>query len=287
MSVRLALNTYVYEVGRWPIDKTLKSAHDFGFTFIEHAACDAGDPCTMSASQAADVVKMYRDYGMRSSQLLLCNCQHVTTSDATLRRQTLDYMKRCSEFNLELGGRQVLVCWGSGLHHPDLLPERAWCNAVSLLQEFAEWGLPKGVLVDLEMEPDIYMLLHSMDQMARMLEDIGLPNVYPNVDIGHLTITREGPIRLEKIARRIIHCHLSETAGFRHTNSILGSGVVDFKIYVDKCRELGMEENCARIGETPVAGIEMGEPGGEVDDPARWVKESLEYLAKTMPEVTR
>jgi len=283
--MRLALNTYVYEVAQWPIEKTLKSAHRFGFHFVEHAAGGAGDPTLMTPSQAADVVKIYRDFGLQSSQMLLVHCEHVTTSDPERRRTTLDYLKRCSEWNLELGGRQVLICWGSGLHHPDMIPEQAWCNAVSLLTEFAQWGLPKGVIVDLEMEPDIYMLLHSMDQMARMVEDINLPNVYPNVDIGHMTITREGPVRLEKIRHRIIHAHISETAGFKHTNSIIGSGVVDFKSYIDKCIELGIEENCAGIGETAVAGIEMGEPGGEVDDPDRWVRESLDYLQRVLPEV--
>ena len=34
-------------------------------------------------------------------------------------------------------------------------------------------------------------------------------------------------------------------------------------------------------------GIEMGEPGGHVDDPERWVKESPNYLEGVLPEVTR
>jgi hypothetical protein len=55
---------------------------------------------------------------------------------------------------------------------------------------------------------------------------------------------------------------------------------------VKKALELGIEENCRRVGEPCVAGIEMGEPGGEVDDPDRWVKESLECLKRALPEVT-
>jgi hypothetical protein len=50
---------------------------------------------------------------------------------------------------------------------------------------------------------------------------------------------------------------------------------------------LGIEENCMRLGEPCVAGIEMGEPGGHVDDPDRWVAESLGYLARVLPELTR
>ncbi len=63
------------------------------------------------------------------------------------------------------------------------------------------------------------------------------------------------------------------------------TGNADFKAYIDKVLELGIEENCKKYGEACVAGIEMGEPGGTVDDPARWVKESLDYLARILPEL--
>ena len=72
----------------------------------------------------------------------------------------------------------------------------------------------------------------------------------------------------------------------RHTNSIIGSGKVDFRSYVDKVVELEIEDNCRRYDEVAVAGIEMGEPGGTVDDPDRWVKKSLSYIRKALPELS-
>ena len=86
---------------------------------------------------------------------------------------------------------------------------------------------------------------------------------------------------------RLLHVHISETDTFEHTNSIIGTGNADFKAYIDKVIELGIEENCQKYGEACVAGIEMGEPGGEVDDPERWVRESLDYLAEILPELER
>ena len=131
--------------------------------------------------------------------------------------------------------------------------------------------------------------MNNTHQLARVVEDLGLPNVYPNVDVGHLVITREEPESLEKLKERILHVHLSETESFAHTNSILGTGVVDFKAYVDKLIELGIEENCARLGESCVAGIEMGSEasGGFVDDPDDWVKQSLDYLESVLPELKK
>ena len=206
--------------------------------------------------------------------------------EGELRRQTLDYMKACGEFQLELGGRQVLVCWGCGVHEAGMPPERAWLNSVSLLREYAEWALEAGILVDLEMDPHVYFVVNSMAWAGQMLEDVGMPNVFANVDIGHLCITREGPHRLVKLRDRMLHVHISETDTFRHTNSIIGTGEADFRAYVEAATALGIEDTCARHGEACVAGIEMGEPGGEVDGPDRWVRENLAYLAEHLPEVT-
>ena len=76
-------------------------------------------------------------------------------------------------------------------------------------------------------------------------------------------------------------------AGRSHTNSILGTGVTDFESHVDEVVQLSIEENCQKLGEPCVAGIEMGARGGPVDDPGRWVQESLDYLAGILPEVSR
>ena len=284
--MRLALNTFVYEVARVPILAALQSAARFGFRYIEYAAYHSGDPALLDAAGRRDVIHAFRDGGLDCSQLLLAETEHLAALDPAKRAATLDWMKRCGEFALELGGRQVLVCWGCGVHEAAMLPEQAWLNTVASLRAYAAWAQPLGLLVDLELDPHVYFVVNSLVKMAQVVEDVGLPNVYPNVDIGHLCITREGPERLAKLRDRLIHVHLSETDTYAHTNSILGSGKADFRAYVDTLWELGIEANCARLGEACVAGIEMGEPGGVVDDADRWVRESLDYIHRILPELT-
>ncbi len=283
----LALNTFVYEVARVPIQEALQSASTFGFRFIEYAAYQSGDPTQMGEAQRREIIRQFRDRGLACSQLLLANTEYVASSDRSARLATLDYMKACADFQLELGGRQVLVCWGCGVHEAGMMPEEAWLNMVSTIREYAEWCLDKGVLVDLELDPHVYFVVNSTAKMAQAIEDIGMPNVFANVDIGHLCITREGPGRLDKLRDRMLHVHLSETDTYEHTNSILGTGKAGFRAYVDKVIALGIEDNCERRGEACVAGIEMGEPGGHVDDADRWVRESLAYVERVLPDVTR
>jgi sugar phosphate isomerase/epimerase len=284
--MNLGFNTYVYEVAKWPIEKTLRSAHRLGFRYTEYAACGSGDPTAMSARKRREVIKLHRGLGLESSQVLLANVEQMACPEAKVRQQVLDYMKRCSEFQLELGGRQVLVCWGCGVHLAEMLPEQAWLNSIGAIRSLAQWGLRDGLLVDLEIEPHVYFILNSSDKAARMVEDIGLPNVFPNLDIGHFVINREAPHRIEKIKDKILHIHLSETQGYEHSNSILGTGTVDFASYVHKAIELGVEENCKRLQEPCVAGIEMGEPHYPVDNPDRWMRESMKHLSKILPDIT-
>jgi sugar phosphate isomerase/epimerase len=283
--MRLALNTFVYEVGKVPIERALQSACEFGFEFIDYAAYHSGDPALMDQAKQNEIISMFKDNGLQSSQMLLANTENIASSDSAKRKGTLEYMRKCTDFQLELGGKQVLVCWGCGVHEAGMMQEQAWVNSVSSIREYAEWSLDKGILVDLELDPHVYFVVNSTVKMVKMIEDVGMPNVFPNVDIGHLCITREAPHTLEKLKSRILHVHISETDTFEHTNSIIGTGNADFKAYIDKVIELGIEENCKKHGEACVAGIEMGEPGGFVDDPDRWMRESLEYLKRVLPEL--
>lgn len=282
--MKLAFSNYVYEVAKWPIEKTLQSARRFGFSYTEFAPVGSGDFTRMSAERRREVINLHKDCGLHCAQVLLLNVRQMVSPDATVRLKVLDYMKQGCEFQLELGGHQVLVCGGCGLHLPDLMRELAWVNSVDTVQKLAEWGLGQGILVDLEIEPQVYFLLNTSDKAARMIEDIGLPNVFLNVDVGHFVLNREAPNHLEKLRSRIIQVHLSDTDGLEHTNSILGTGCVDFRSYVTKAVELGIEQNCARAGEPCVAGIELGDMTRPVDDPERWVRESLEFVSKHLPE---
>ena len=285
--MKLALNTFVYEVAHVKAEEWVRSAKKLGFRYVEWAAYEQGDPSSMDKTRRRDLAAMFDGNGLYCAQMLLTNVEHLASPEPSKRKATLEYMKRVTDFELELGGKQVLVCWGCGVLEAGVMPELSWSLMVESLREYANWSLDKKILIDLELDPHVYYLVNNTAKMAKVIEDVGMPNLFPNVDIGHLTITREAPACLEKLRGRILQVHLSETDTYAHTNSILGTGKADFRAYVDKTIQLGIEENCRKFDEPCCAGIEMGEPGGEVDDPERWVKESLKYLERVLPDVTR
>jgi sugar phosphate isomerase/epimerase len=287
--MKLALNTLVYEVGNRGPEESLRSAAKFGFKYIEYAGIRKGNPATMSKEQKKEAVRIVKDNGIHSTQMLMVATKDTAHPDPRKRDAVFEYMKQCADFQMELGGRQLLVCWGGGLYELGTTPEQSWHYMLDNVGRFAKWCLDKDLLVGFELDPHVYFIVNSTYKLAKVVEDLGLPNVYPNVDVGHLVITREEPEMLDKLKDRLLHVHLSETESFAHTNSILGTGTVDFKAYVDHLLELGIEENCKKYGEPCVAGIEMGSEasGGFVEDPDRWVQESLDYLARILPDITR
>lgn len=287
--MKLALNTLVYEVGNRGPEESLRAAAKYGFKYIEYAGIRKGNPLTMTAEQRKEAARIVKDNGIHSTQMLMVATKDTAHPDPKKRDAVFNYMKACAEYQRELGGRQLLVCWGGGLYELGVSPEQSWMYMLENVGRFAEYCQQENMLVGIELDPHVYFICNNTYKLAKAVEDIGMPNVYPNIDVGHLCITREEPAQLEKLKSRMIHVHLSETESFDHTNSILGTGAVDFKSYVDKCIELGIEENCAKIGEPCVAGIEMGSEasGGFVEDPDMWVEESLKYLGKIMPDVTR
>lgn len=287
--MKLALNTLVYEVGNKGPGESIRSAVKYGFRYIEYAGIRKGNPQTMSAEQKREAVRIVKDNDIHSTQMLLVATKDTAHPDKRKRDAVFDYMKTCADFQMEMGGRQLLVCWGGGLYELGTSPEQSWLYMVENVGRFAEWCLDKNLLVGLELDPHVYFICNNTYKLAKAIEDIGLPNMYPNIDVGHLVITREEPEQLEKLKSRMIHVHLSETESFAHTNSILGTGAVPFRQYVDKCLELGIEDNCAKLGEPCVAGIEMGSEasGGFVENPDYWVEESLRFLEKELPHVTR
>ena len=284
----LSMNTYLYELAAVPIVESLDRIRKQGFLYIDYAAYRNGDPTTADGNTLTEAAARFKSGDMVCAQYHLANVEDFAHSDPKRRRAVIDYMKRCTEFALEIGGRELMLWWGCGMLEPGIPHEQTWVHAVNTLREFGQWALDRNLLIDLEVEPNNFAVVRTTVQMAKMIEDVWLPNIYSNIDIGHFSINREGPQSILKLAKRMLHVHLSETDTFAHTNSIIGTGNVDYRAYLDVLYELGIEENCQRAGVPCTAGIEMGDEAGiGPDEPERWITQSMAYIEQVMPELTK
>ena len=110
--MKLALNTLVYEVGNRGPEESLRSAAKFGFKYIEYAGIRKGNPATMTAEQKKEALRIVKDNGLVSSQMLLVATKDTAHPDRKRRDAVFEYMKKCADFQMELGGRQLLGLLG-------------------------------------------------------------------------------------------------------------------------------------------------------------------------------
>jgi sugar phosphate isomerase/epimerase len=281
--MKLGINTFIYEIGNISILDSLKKAAALGFKYVDFVPFGSLHPKNFTKTLKNNLKNIINDLGIHSSQMLLLDTQNLTTSSQSERAKLLDYLKKVSDLQLHIGGKQVLICWGQGIIPAKMNYEQAWINSISLIQDYSEWAQKQKILISLELDPGVYFLNNNLYKMTKMIEDINMPNIFANIDISHLNITRELPNKLDKLINKIIHVHISDCDGLHHTNSIIGTGTTDVASYLSKLTELNIDEAANKYGETAVAAIELGDPDIIVDNPNRWVQESISFLTKNVP----
>ncbi len=281
----IAANSFIFDRTGHDLVDTVGIIASRGIRFLDISSNTSADPQDLPASARRDIVKAMADHGVTPSQFLMIKTGNIASADKKLRDGAMDYMKKCAEFQKSVGGRQVIVCV-AGFLETGVPPEETWCHMLQALGHYAEWCAAMDMLVGVEMEPHVYYLLSDSWKLHRALDQLGAPNLYPNIDIGHLLITREAPSSIDKFAGRLYHGHLSDHDGMVHSNSVIGEGKVDFSPYLQRCKELGMAEDCRRAGIEPVFCLEIAEPGSDLDSAESWLDRSLAYLKDNVPEIS-
>ncbi|MCD8352282.1 MAG: sugar phosphate isomerase/epimerase [Planctomycetaceae bacterium] len=281
----IASQSYIFDRTGHSLVEGIKISASRGIRFFDFSSNRHSDPSTMQPGDQKDVAKALGDHGVVASQMLIIMADGIASSSAAARDKNMAYMKRCAEFIRAMGGRQALICVG-GYREIGVAPERSWVHMLNSITEYAEWAAKMELLVGVEMEPHVYYLLSNMDHLYRALQEIGLPNLYPNVDIGHMWMTREGPEYLDRFAGRLYHGHLSDHNGMAHSNSVIGTNGVPFSDYLKKCLELGIAESCRKANIEPVFSMEISQDDSAIDSVENWIDRSIAYLKKNVPELS-
>ena len=109
------------------------------------------------------------------------------------------------------------------------------------VRELGQYAGERGLEIALELEPFRLSLLNSVPEMARFIDDCGLPNVKANVDISHLVLSDTSPADLQILRGRAAHAHISDCDGKVHGDLPPGRGVVKFAPYLQAIKELGFD----------------------------------------------
>lgn len=281
----IGANSFLFDRTGHDLVRTVEFVASRGVRYLDISSNPFSNPQDLSAGRRRKVARALRDNAVAASQMLLIKTWNIASSSAKERASVQKYMRKCAEFQREMGGKQVVVCV-AGVLETGVAVETTWCRMLEALGEYADWCAGLDLLVGVEIEPHVYYLLNDSWKLYRALTQLGRSNFYANIDIGHFLLTREAPECLDKFAGALYHGHLSETDGLSHSNSILGDGKVDFSAYLRRCRDLGMEDDCRRAGIDPVFCMEISEAGSLVESAEEWFDRSLEYVRKHVPELS-
>ena len=165
---------------------------------------------------------------------------NLVGSEAEVRARGREFLKKCVERTTDLGAR--LICGplyaGLGVITGSRRTEEEWKWAVEGLDAAARRGQELGVTLCLEpLNRFETYFLNTQADAARLVQDVGSPNVKIHFDTFHANIEEPHPAQsLRAIAAQLGHVHISE-----NDRGIPGTGHNDWRGVFGVLKEIGYD----------------------------------------------
>jgi D-psicose/D-tagatose/L-ribulose 3-epimerase len=203
----------------------------------------------------------------------ICVSLGITDFNPSVRRFHLERAKRHVSFAAAVGASNMLMVIGDYVWKKEVIPpDEQWGWAVSALRELAELADSLGIEIALELEPYEWAYVNSVDDMVRMLDDVGVPAVKANADLAHLWPMKIAPEELAKLSGRIAHAHISDCDGVVYENYPPGRKTAPLGDYVQALAATGFDGTLA---------VEL-QPAPDGWDPVDWVREGYEKTVELL-----
>ncbi len=161
-------------------------------------------------------------------------------SEPATRARGVEFLKKCVERTAELGAQ--LICGplyaGLGVMTGRRRTPDEWKWAVEGLQAAAEQGRECNVTLCLEpLNRFETYFLNTLEDAARLVQDVGAPNVKIHFDTFHANIEERHPANaLRSVARDLGHVHISE-----NDRGVPGTGHNDWAGILKTLKEIGYD----------------------------------------------
>jgi D-psicose/D-tagatose/L-ribulose 3-epimerase len=153
---------------------------------------------------------------------------NLISSDAATRRNGIAFLKKCIDRTADLGAHVMCgpLFAGLGVMTGSRRTEKEWKWAVKGLRAAATRAEKRKVCLCIEpLNRFETYFLNTLEDAARLVEDVGAPNLKIHFDTFHSNIEEQHPAEaLRAVAKHLGHIHLSES-----DRGIPGTGHVDWK----------------------------------------------------------
>lgn len=213
----------------------LSRIREWGFDGVEiFVSADA-------PQDAAAIKRLLTELGLECTTCTVLGREtNLIGADAQTRKRGVEYLKRCVERTAEMGGR--ILCGplysGLGVMTGRRRTENEWACAIEGLRAAAVRGRELGVTLCLEpLNRFETYFLNTLEDAARLVREIGEPNVRVHFDTFHANIEERQPAAsLRAIARELGHVHISE-----NDRGVPGTGHVDWRGVFTALKQIGYD----------------------------------------------
>jgi D-psicose/D-tagatose/L-ribulose 3-epimerase len=232
--MKYGVNTLVWTMQVTEAHKALFGRiQDWGFDGVE---------LFLSPQEPADIPSIRRileDLGLkRTTCTVLPHEANLVSAEPAIRARGVEHLERCVERTAELGAK--LMCGplyaGLGVMTGSRRTADEWKWAVEGLQAAARRGQQVGVTLCLEpLNRFETYFLNTLEDAARLVRDIDMPNARVHFDTFHANIEERHPAdALRAVAGDLGHVHFSE-----NDRSTPGDGHVDWLGTARALKEIG------------------------------------------------
>ena len=163
----------------------------------------------------------------------------LVDADATQRTRRLDFLVRCAQIAVALGGDTISL-W-SGIPATDVSRDDAWRFLVDGVARLRERVTPLGVRIAFEPEPG--MLVQSLADWERLRELTSLDELRLALDVGHVPCTERisAGDAIRRYGASLGTVHLDDTRNGVHEHLQIGEGELDWADIMRALDEVGFD----------------------------------------------
>lgn len=216
--MKYSYNTLVY-AGE-PVKESIKRLAKYGYDYVDFV----GEPQDYDIEEVRTCLQ---ENNIEASSIcaIFTPERDLVSSEPSIRKNTVDYIKECVDFASSIGAKYISVSATANMKiHPEADRDQEIAWAVEGLQSAGEYALDKGIKLTLEAwnRYETY-LINTLEEALEVVNLVNLPSVGVMGDTFHMSI-EESNIgnAFEQCGDKLYYVHIADSnrkaPGYGHIN---------------------------------------------------------------------
>ncbi len=237
--MNFAQSSFVYF--NYSIQHAIRRLHEYGYHGVE---IWGGRPHVYRHDlddELDDIKRLLDDLKMSVPNFIPAQFRYpsiLCSSNETVRRDSVAYIKDAIDNAIKLGAPSVSVCPGMTLHGESI--DKGWANLRQSLTELLDYTARTNL--KLLIEPAHVWettLIRTVDEALRMISEIKSERLGVCLDTGHANVNGEDLTQVVHALKDVpLHIHIDDNNGDSDSHNVPGTGKIDFHAFARALKEI-------------------------------------------------